>query len=388
MCLPAYIEAADLARRGDLNVYEAAHYPAFTDPPHDHGQPAPAHDSPIDHMGPWMQDPYEYPPPFLLVPRLALVFTNDYLVLRPAWFAVHGVVVLLLVLGGARFVGGAEGLRVGLFTPILFASMPFMIILQWCQAHLLVIGASVAGMAALTRGRTVTGALLLGAAVVTKIFPGLLIVYLFLRGRRREAAAVVGACLGISLLALLVLGKAPFVAFFGYQLPRMSSGESFSFFQRGWLYVSRNLSISGIVFKLRELGVAGAGAGAARAVGWVYTVVVIGLTAWASRRDTDRLGEASTWLGLLVLGSLRSPLAPSVYVIAPVLWLLALRPVRGAAGVAAMVASWLVVMGPPPLPVAPVELIALMIVQAAVVFFAIRGVVRPPGPPLALPSTT
>ena len=277
-----------------------------------------------------------------------------------------------------RFIGGAAGLRVALFTPLLLASMPFMLVLQWGQVHLLVIGASVAGMIAFARGRTAAGAMLLGAAVVTKIFPGVLVVYLAVRGRRREALATACACAAISLLALLVLGPAPFRAFFGYQLPRMSTGEAFSFFQRGWLYVSRNLSVSGVVFKLRELGVGDGSARAAGAVGWAYTIVVLGLAALAARRPLDWLAEASVWLGLLALGSLRSPFAPTVYVVAPVLWLLALRPMYGALGVAAMVGSWLVTMGPPPLPVATVELVTSLVVQSAVVFFAVRAVVRPP----------
>ncbi|MFT3770499.1 MAG: glycosyltransferase family 87 protein [Minicystis sp.] len=378
MCLSAYVHAADLARRGDPNVYEARHYPIFTDPPRAAGEPPPIHDSPVEHLGPWMQDPYEYPPPFLLLPRLALSLTNDFHVLRPAWFAVHGVAILFLVLSIARFIGGPAGLRVGLFTPILFASVPFVIILQWGQAHLLVIGAAVAGMAAFARGKTAIGAGLLGTAVMIKIFPGLLVVHLILKGRRREALATVGACAAICILALLVLGPAPFQTFAGYQLPRMASGEAFSFFQRGWLYVSRNISIMGIPFRLRELGLGGGLTAAASKIGWLYTLALIGLTVRVSRRSLDRLGEVSVWLGLLVLGSLRSPLSPNVYIVAPVLWLLALRPTRGAASVAALVLTWFVVMGPPPLPIAVVELTALLIVQLTVIFLAVRGVVRPP----------
>lgn len=384
MCLSAYVQAADLSRRGDPNVYEARHYPIFDEGKRAEGVPPPPRDIRVEHIERWMQDPYEYPPPFLLLPRLGLFFTNDFLVLRAAWFAIHGVLILLAVLGIARFIGGPAGLRVGLFTPLLFASVPFVLILQWSQAHLLVIGAAVVGMAAFARGRTAIGALCLGAAVLIKIFPGLLIVYLFVRGKRREALATVGACAAISLLALIVLGPAPFQAFFGYQLPRMASGEAFAFFQRGWLYVSRNISIMGILFRLRELGLGAGLTRGAGALGWLYTVVLLGLCAWTARRPVDvhasedRLGEVSTWLGLLVLGSLRSPLSPSVYVVAPVLWLLVLRPTRGAASVVAMVLSFIVVIGPPPLRTASVELIALFVVQAMVIFVAVRGVVSPP----------
>jgi hypothetical protein len=61
---------------------------------------------------------------------------------------------------------------------------------------------------------------------------------------------------------------------------------------------------------------------------------------------------ALLWLGLLDLAALRSPEAPSAYVLAPVLWLLVLlaATVRGRWRVAGLALAWVLVVGPPPLP--------------------------------------
>ena len=59
-CLSAYVYAADLSRRGEHNIYDSRLYPAFTQPP---GRPT-GMDSPVVGLGPWIDDPYQYPPPF------------------------------------------------------------------------------------------------------------------------------------------------------------------------------------------------------------------------------------------------------------------------------------------------------------------------------------
>jgi hypothetical protein len=62
---------------------------------------------------------------------------------------------------------------------------------------------------------------------------------------------------------------------------------------------------------------------------------------------------ALVWIGLLDLAALSSPIAPSAYVLAPVLWLLVLLATRvhGRRGlVAGLVLAWMVIVGPPPLP--------------------------------------
>jgi hypothetical protein len=85
------------------------------------------------------------------------------------------------------------------------------------------------------------------------------------------------------------------------------------------------------------------------------------------------------WLGLLNLGALRSPVAPSAYVTAPMLWLLALLAgdVRGRYTRAiALAMVWLVIMGPPPLP-GRADLMVGLFGQALALALGVWVVTRP-----------
>ena len=84
-----------------------------------------------------------------------------------------------------------------------------------------------------------------------------------------------------------------------------------------------NLSVPGLVLKLQLFGIAGAGFGAAKIVGWIYTVVLLWVTLWTARRVRPG-AEPLAWLALLILATLRSPFLPAVYGVFPALWLLGL----------------------------------------------------------------
>jgi hypothetical protein len=364
MCMSAYVQAAALARDGDPNLYDERHWPTFA--ASDDGAP-----SPVEELGPHVKDAYEYPPQFLLVPRLGLALTNHFLILRAVWFVVQLLGFVAVALALAWIVGGREGLVIGLLIPALVASISFLINLQWGQAHLATFTLSLGALAALRRDRTALGGLLLGAAIVFKLFPGLLLVYLALRRRWRAVGWTLASCAALTLVALAVVGRAPFEAFVHYQLPRIGNGQAFSFFWDDAIAVSRNLGVSGIVFKLRTLGVPGMSARVAGAVGWVYTLVLLALT-WRVSRLDDRapLDEALAWMGLLCLGSLRSPLAPGVYVSFGALWLLMLIAPRihRKRDVAAIVLGFVVIPGGPPLPGnVPVDIALAFVGQALMI---------------------
>lgn len=365
MCMAAYVQAADLARRGEPNIYEERFYPTFT-------RDKPGGESPVRGLGPYLQDAYEYPPPFLLLPRMALALTNDFLALRAVWFVLRGLALLAGMVLLARWIGGREGRLAMLLAPLVFASLPTMLDLQFGQFHFTTVLLSVGAMVAFAERRPALGGALLGFAIVSKIFPGLLLVLLFARRRWRELAYTVGFAAAYGILALAVLGPAPFVAFFTYQLPRIASGAAFSFFLRDPFFISRNVSVYGVVFKLRELGVPGMTRGVASALSWLYTVVLVWLAWRAARVERTRLGEAQLWLALLTLAALRSPLAPSAYAVAPILWLLTLLAgrVRGAAGVIGYVVLWQFIMGFPPLP-GVAELLVSMLGQALCIGFCL-----------------
>jgi len=92
--------------------------------------------------------------------------------------------------------------------------------------------------------------------------------------------------------------------------------------------------------------------------------------AWRARLEPpNRRALVVVWLALLSLAALRSPLAPSAYVTAPVLWLLALlaAEVRSRYWMAmALGVAWTLIMGPPPLP-DKVDLVVTMLGQVLVV---------------------
>jgi hypothetical protein len=154
-----------------------------------------------------------------------------------------------------------------------------------------------------------------------------------------------------TLVGLAVVGWTPFEAFLSYQLPRIHSGEAFSFYEDKELAVSRNLGIPGLVTKLHFLGVPGMTHGAGAVLGWLFTFLVFAV-AWLARRRTEgRVQQARVWLALLSLGAFRSPLAPP-YVSLSLLWLLTLLAgeIRGRTSwVVAVVVAWLLIMGTPPL---------------------------------------
>jgi hypothetical protein len=377
MCMSAYLQAGALSRDGDPNIYDEHHWPAFTLKA---GEKSAGASSQVAELGPFIQDPYEYPPPFLLLPRMALAFTNHFLIIRAVWFAIQTVAFLVVALALARSIGGSEGVIVGMLVPVLVASIPLLVNLQWGQAHILTFMLSMGAFVAFQRGRAPLGGLLLGAATVFKLFPGLLLLYLLLRRRFREAAWTLAACAVITLLALVVLGPAPFVAFVDYQLPRIGSGEAFSFFRREWFFISRNLGVSGMVFKLGVLGVPGMTVGLAGAIGWIYTLLLTGLVLRAARQpDRGSFDEALLWMGLLCLGSLRSPLAPGVYVSIGAVWLLTLFAARfhRPRDIAFVAIAFLILPGSPRLPSAPVDIAVALAGQFIMLAVAGRAVWGP-----------
>lgn len=352
-CLAAYVQAGDLCRRGERNVYDEGWYPAFTRPLYAEFQGV---SSPVEGLGHWVQDPYEYPPPFLLLPRAALAITNSFEHIRTAWFVIQSLSLLIGSVLLVSWIGGREGVVAGLLIPAIFASIPTMLNFQFGQFHAMAIMLAVGGMVAFDTQRRAWGGALLSFAVLSKIFPGLLLITLAAQRRWRDVGWTLTMGTLIVLIAVLVLGTDPFIAFVSYQLPRLASGAAFSFIERpdvSLFIVSRNFSIHGVVAKLHLLGVTSVGTTTAQAMTWAATVLLLWL-AWTARAGgSDKRAQVMVWLGLLNLGALRSPVAPSAYVTAPMLWLLALLAgdVRGRYTRAiALAMVWLVIMGPPPLP--------------------------------------
>jgi alpha-1,2-mannosyltransferase len=384
-CLAAYVHAADLCRRGERNVYDERWYPAFTTPLYAKFQGVA---SPVEGLGRWVEDPYEYPPPFLLLPRAALAITNSFEHIRTSWFVIQALSLLMSGVLLARWIGGREGVVAGLLIPAIFASIPTMLNFQFGQFHAMAVMLALAGMVAFDHERRALGGALLSLAVLSKIFPGVLLVWTAAQRRWRDIGWTLGIGALFVVVAVLVLGPEPFLAFISYQLPRMVSGAAFSFSERADIpafIVSRNFSVYAVVAKLRLLGVAGLGVTMAQAMTWIYTALLLWLAWRAHVERSDKRLQVLIWLGLLNLAALRSPVAPSAYVTGPMLWLLALLApeVKGRYPRAiALVVGWVLIMGPPPLP-DRADLLVGLAGQALALALGVWVLARPQGTSLA-----
>jgi glycosyl transferase family 87 len=364
MCLPAYLQAAEMNRDGEENVYHAAHYPGVTRD----AQPT----THVPGMQHYVEDPYQYPPQFLLLPHALVASGLDYATLRALWFAAQALLFIATAIALARHVGEERGLRVLAWMPLVWIAPGTMFNFQYGQAHLAVLCVSLLGMLAFARGRDLAGAALLACAVLAKLFPALLLIPLAAQRRWKALGMTFVAAAAITLISLPVLGTAPYVSFFEYHLPRLLSGEAFAF-QDSWPEVASELiasnqSVKGFVDKLALLGLPAAlELKTVLSIG--YVLAVLALASHASKRANTPYAQAVLWLGLLTLGALSSPGAWADYVLVSAIWMLAFtsaaRPASRAAR-CAVAATWaLLVLQPGVFPLVPVGGERGMLIAAA-----------------------
>jgi hypothetical protein len=364
MCMASYVEAADLSRQNDPNLYDPKHYPNF--------ELTEAEDIETSVIGlqQYLDDSFHYPPPFLLLPRLWLGLSNDYLNIRSVWFAIQFLSFVAFAVLLARWIGGSGGAWALWMLPLVLATMPTMFNFQFGQIHLFTVWTAVAAMLAFEVKRPALGGLLLAGAFASKLFPGILMLYLLVQRRWRELAWTGAFTAVFALLTLALVGTTPFERFFSFLLPRLVSGEAFSFVTEA-LVITTNLSVPGTVWKLDFLGIEGA-APLLGPASTVYTVLILIATWFAARLDVDRIGRVQIWLAILILASLRSPLVP-IYGVAPVLWLMALQldRVDTVKGLVWFAVSWVFISSVPPAP-NPVVTIALYgVAQVAMLYWVL-----------------
>lgn len=280
-------------------------------------------------------EPYEYPPPFLLLPAAGLSVDESFLGLRTAWFWIELALVVLGLVVVARWIGGAAGRGALCLAPAVLLSLPVLLTLQIGNFQIATFACAMLAMVAFERGRgrgwEPLGGVLLAFVSLSKLYPGIFVLVLALQRRWRAVAWTAAAAAALLGLSVAVFGSAPLHAFVTYQLPRIQSGEAFP-----WLehlkrpesimrFAAINFSPYGVVKKLGSLGVPGMTREAANLLLWVYTAVVVGLAVLVGRaRAATREALATSWLALLSLASLRSPFAPNCYAGAGTLWLITL----------------------------------------------------------------
>jgi len=368
MCMASYVEAAELTRQDDPNIYDPKHYPNFG------LTKAEDIETSVIGLQPYLDDSFHYPPPFLLLPRLWLGLSNDYLNIRSVWFAIQLLAFVAFAVLLARWVGGSTGAWALWMLPLLLASMPTMFNFQFGQAHLFTVWTAMAGMLAFEVKRPAVGGALLAGGIAAKIFPGVLVVYLLLRRRWLDLAWVAAFTLVFALATLAMTGASPFVQFVTDLLPRLESGEAFSFVTE-ILPIATNLSVPGFVWKLDLLGIEG-GAAMLGPASAVYTLFIL-IAVWlAARLDVDRVGRTEIWLALLIVASLRSPLVP-IYGAAPILWLMTLQidRVDATKGLVWFGISWAFISGMPPAPNPAVTVALYSVAQIALLYWVLKPLV-------------
>lgn len=313
-CIGAYLHGAELAGRGEENLYDASHFPALD-----------ATAEPItrlEHVT--LEDPYQYPPQFLVLPQLALAFTHDVSILRVFWFALQVTLFVVVAAWLALFVRGRAGQAALWALPAVFVSFPALHNFYFGQFHLPAVALAIGAMLAFARRWNVAGGAMLAFAILSKIFPLALLALLAGEKRFRACAWTLAFVAAFSVLALATLGPQPFVAFIEYQMPRLADGSAFAF-EDAWpeladLVVLDNQGVYGLALKL------GVGKGVASVAGRLFgaLTLLLALVVGLIGRRRSRRTMAASWLGLLGLASLASPGAWGDYVPVTAVWLLTL----------------------------------------------------------------
>lgn len=347
-CLSAYAAGAALYGQRDPNLYEASHYRPETQ---DHGL----------ELGALDPDPYQYPP-VLLVPFQALLkLAGDLPSLRWWWYLIETAIVLAAFALVARWLGGERAyVALILAVPLVWGTMPNLLAMQFGNVQAVVLVLAVLGMIAFEKGRTSLGGALLACAILGKIFPAILVLYLLARRQWRAlfATAAWGAALCLSVVVFG--GWAPWLEFFTYQLPRLSSGEAFAdLFIAVPISALINLSYSSLPYKLDAIGLLEApqvSQWAAIAGNAMVALAAVVLGHFDAQRPPATAAAADGgrrlllvlgWLSLVNLSTLQATMSPR-YAVIGTLWLLTLwaagRPAAQTTRTAFLVAGGVLLM--------------------------------------------
>ncbi len=311
-CVSAYYVAGQGAGEG-RSVYDESLYslPSAPDEPRK-----------ARMLGAFKVDVYEYPPPFLLLPRALRLLAPEFLDFRLVWFVLNALIVLVAVVVVGRSMGEPAGTRALLLAPLVWAAVPMLSALQKGNIQLVVVALSMLAMLLLDRRHHASGGLVLAFATASKLYPGLLIVYLLVRRQWRALAWTAGWGAVLTVAALADVGWLQFRGFFEH-VPGLLSGEAFPAFRNPGA-MAMNFSLPNIGFKLKVLGIGDLGFGAARVLGWIYTIVAVWATVALARRAHGRSLAPLAWLAIIAIATLRSPFLPVAYAAFPFIWLLSL----------------------------------------------------------------
>jgi alpha-1,2-mannosyltransferase len=360
-CLTAYMHGAILSTDPSANVYDMA----FVKGVGDMSAPLPPTAA---HFAPFTLDAFGYPPPFLLLPRLVLLLTTDFVSQRILFSAGSLALMMFACASAARTLGGVAERRIWLLTPLFMGNPLVLVLLQVGNFHLATVALCLLSWVALERQKDgLTGALL-AAATLAKIFPGLLGVLLLMQRRWRAVGFTCLAAAALGALSVAVLGTHVWREFLFYHLPKVQSGEALRFLADSPREIRFNYAPFGIPFKLGALGLEGWGWAQARLFGNVYTAFLLVVAALAGRNEGSPRHRLTVWLAITMFASLRSPYAAAFVLATVVVLLLVLAAeVRSRRSLAAYLVIWATVSLPTP-PSGPRVEIAVSLAREALIY--------------------
>jgi glycosyl transferase family 87 len=179
-----------------------------------------------------------FPPFTALVFAPFLVFPMDTAKLV---FDIFSCLLLLFTLMRARIFFHLLPLSM-LLLPVVFL-FPIVNNLFFGQSYLLLCCLLLEGFMAYRRKQLALSAILWGVAILFKIFPGILLIFLLLRKRYKEAVALILACFLLLTLSILINGWAVWKYYIFEILPKVNNGElndSFAYlFQSAFMLLKR-----------------------------------------------------------------------------------------------------------------------------------------------------
>ncbi len=296
-------------------------------------------------------DAYLYTPPMLLVPAALSAVTTDFASMRRLWFGLQTLSTLAALLIVARYAGGRDGATATWAIPILWLAPPFLLNLQIENLQITALAMAMVGMVWLSSGRSIAGSALLSAAILTKLFPAVLLVYLIGLRRWRWIMLVLAWSVVFSVLSVAVFGVRP-VWDYARALPEVLNGSATAIWTSIPGLAPSNQSVYGVTRKLVALGLDIVTPRVEQAVQMLFGIALLTVAAVAGFKtrtegadSRSRLSHAIVWLALLNLASFRSPFLPDGYAYVGTLWLvtliLAARPRFSWRETLALAAAWI-----------------------------------------------
>ena len=354
-CLTSYLHGCALAESG-ADPYD----PKYDPPDLDLDRPLPPT---AQQFAPFTLDMFGYSPAFLVFIRGLKVLAPDFLAMRALFpFLSLGLWTWSLWWTG-RHLGGVAEVRLLWFAPLVAASTPMHLSLQFGNASVLLAAVCTLAWLGVKRGWPGSAGVLIAFATLTRYMPALLALIVIARRRWRVMLGGIAGTVGFVGASILLFGLSPWRDFVHTLLPLMAHSDVMGFLDDTPAQIAINVSPFSIPFKLAALGLGDMGWDEARLVNRVFTGLLLILTVLAARPEADDRYDLLRWSSIATLGAVASNFAgPHVQVGTAFVLLVLVAEVRGAVGWALFAAGWALFLVFP-LPVSDSLLLVLGLTQ-------------------------